>query len=157
VGRGVHGVGDEVVDVIAGVQIAASGALAGQRITGRSGADGSAGLWPLLLLSGQGARAAGAGSALRPADFHARGRTVVGCLHGAAVGQHGPGPIERRDLLHGDGFALAVVILDEDQLGENLSVDDPGIALFGLHAGVALGEFFAELFVGFVFISQAAH
>ena len=43
------------------------------------------------------------------------------------------------------------------KLREDLAVDDPGVALLGLHARVALGQLLAEFLVGFIFVAEAAH
>ena len=90
-----------------------------------------------------GARRAAVAAADRAVAFAGKAgrRTVVGRLHGAAVGHDRLGAIEFENLLHGDGLALAVVVLHQHELREDLAVDDPGVALLGADAGVAFGQF----------------
>jgi len=78
-------------------------------------------------------------------------------LHNAAVGVERLGTVEFQNLVHRNGFAFAVIVLTPHDLCENLAVDDPGIALVGADAGVAMGQFLAKFFIKLVFVAEAAH
>ena len=59
-----------------------------------------------------------------------------------------------RDFFHGDGFAFAVIV-DEDELGEDLAVDGQA-SPFSLRTRVLRQGNFLKLFVGFIFVAEAA-